>query len=171
MDLGHSSDCLPTKMSPSDTDSSVSASSQKCEASAVSEAASRTVISDNKLQTQSFLDSNTLLENQREFVSINSDLKVLSVDCSENSVNKKKVASDGKQVENIMSVQISCTSRDCAEVAGELNIGSDNTDESDLVFQTNVDTSAPFLVSEICTLESKDLGKLAYHVFIQNIIK
>lgn len=163
MDLGRSSKCLSMKMSPSDTDSSVSVSSQKCEASATSEAAPSTVISDNKLQSQSFLDSNILLENQKELVSVNSDLKVVSVDCGENGVNEEKVESDGNKVENILSVHMSCAKHDSAQVSvikDELNIVTDNTDESDLVFDDNVDNSTPFLISEICALESRELGEL-----------
>lgn len=163
MDLGRSSNCLSMKMSPSDTDSSMSVSSQKCEASATSEAAPSTVISDDKLQAQSFLDSNIVLENQKELVSINGDLKVVSVDCGANGVNEEKVVSDGNQVEDIISVHMSCARRDGAQVSGikdELNIVSDNADESNLVFDDNVDNSTPFLISEICALESKELGEL-----------
>lgn len=161
MDIGHDSKCLSTKMSPSDTDSSVSISSQKCEASAASEATPSTVLSDSKLQSQSFLGSNISLKNQKGFVS--SDLKVLSADCVESGVNEEKVVSDGKQVDNIPSVHTSCASdsSDCAQISlikDELNIESNNNDELGSICENKVDSSEPFLISEECILESEEFG-------------
>lgn len=160
-------------MSPSDTDSSVSVSSQKCEASAASETNPSEVLSDSRLQSQSFIDSNISLKNLKGFVSSNSDLKVLSADCVESGVHEEKVVSGGKQVDNILSVHTSCVSdsSDCAQISlikDELNIDSDNNDE---VSENKVDSSEPFLISEVCTLESKEFGAEEEPVSTVNAMK